>query len=138
MLATETPLGDKRTASTRGKRLRLARERLYKSGRIAAQELGVAVSAYGAHERAEDPGGRDFGPDEAKFYARRFGVTPEWLLTGRWQRPDGKPMTIDEPDKATVPLKVPIVGYVGSGSQSGTASQDDAVGQAPISAELWF
>src|SRR5438105_12029644 len=105
------------TPKTRGERLRYARDRYFKSARLAAKAMGIAVSTYGAHERAEDPGGRDFGPDEAKFYARRFGVTPEWLLTGRWQRPDGKPMTIDEPDKATVPLKVPIVGYVGSGSK---------------------
>ena len=33
-------------------------------------------------ERAESPGGRDYGPEEATRYARRFGVTPEWLLTG--------------------------------------------------------
>ena len=96
-------------ATTRGERLRLARERRYKSARIAAKELGVAISTYGAHERAENPGGRDYGPDEARFYARRLGVTPEWLLTGRWIGPDGKPVRVDEPEKVTVRLKVPVV-----------------------------
>ncbi|HEY1361462.1 MAG TPA: XRE family transcriptional regulator [Xanthobacteraceae bacterium] len=105
-------------ATTRGERLRLARERRYKSARIAAKELGVAISTYGAHERAESPGGRDYGPDEARFYARRLGVTPEWLLTGRWLGPDGKPVKVDEPEKVTVRLRVPVVGYVGAGSKA--------------------
>jgi hypothetical protein len=105
-------------ATTRGERLRLARERRYKSGRIAAKELGVAISTYGAHERAESAGGRDYGPDEAKFYARRLGVTPEWLLTGRWLGPDGKPAKVGEPEKVAVRLKVPVVGYIGSGSRA--------------------
>ena len=100
-------------ASTRGTRLRDAREKRFKSARIAAKALGMPVSTYGAHERAEDPGGRDFGPDEAKRYARRFGVTPEWLLTGRWG-PDEVPEPPPEPE---VP-KVLVVGYVGAGSEA--------------------
>src|SRR2546430_16174604 len=91
----------------RGERLRMAREKRFKSARLAAQAMGIAVSTYGAHERAETPGGRDYGPDEARKYARRFGVTPEWLLTGREPFPGG-----DEPP----PPKVPVVGYVGAGS----------------------
>ena len=74
-------------ATTRGDRLRTAREKRFKSARIAAKALGIAISTYGAHERAEAPGGRDYGPDEAKRYARWFGVTPEWLLTGRGPLP---------------------------------------------------
>jgi len=35
-----------------------------------------------SHERVQLLGGRDVGPDGAKRYARRFGVTPEWLLRG--------------------------------------------------------
>src|SRR5262249_49008245 len=73
---------------TRGERLRYARERFFKSARLAAKAMGIAVSTYGAHERAEDPGGRDFGPEEAKRYGRRFKVTPEWLLTGYGPGPD--------------------------------------------------
>jgi len=90
----------------RGERLRMAREKRFKSARLAAQAMGIAVSTYGAHERAETPGGRDYGPDEARKYARRFGVTPEWLLTGREPFPEG-----DEPP----PPKVPVLGYVGAG-----------------------
>jgi hypothetical protein len=40
--------------------------------------MGIPIFTYGSH--AHLPGGRDFGPDEAKRYARRLGVTPEWLL----------------------------------------------------------
>src|SRR5262249_61034508 len=70
-------------ATTRGERLRIAREKHFKSARLAAKAMGIPVSTYGAHERAESAGGRDYGPDEAKKYGRRFRVTPEWLLTGR-------------------------------------------------------
>ena len=70
-------------ATTRGERLRIAREKRFKSARLAGKAMGIPVSTYGAHERAQSPGGRDYGPEDAKKYARRFGVTPEWLLTGR-------------------------------------------------------
>ncbi len=67
---------------TRGERLKSARAKFFKSGRSAAAALGVPAATYGAHERAESPGGRDYGPKEAQQYGRRFGVSPEWLLTG--------------------------------------------------------
>ena len=102
-------------ASTRGERLRIARERRFKSARAAGKAIGIPVSTYGAHERAESPGGRDYGPDEAKRYARRFGVTPEWLLTGRAPGPDEQPFDPDAPDVSSAP-KVRVVGYVGAGS----------------------
>jgi phage repressor protein C with HTH and peptisase S24 domain len=103
-------------ATTRGERLRTAREKHFKSARIAAKALGIAVSTYGAHERAEAPGGRDYGPDEAKRYARRFRVTPEWLLTGRKVGPtDGTPGP--EPEEPPAP-KVPVAGYVGAGAET--------------------
>ena len=101
------------TPKTRGERLRYARDRYFKSARLAAKAMGIAVSTYGAHERAEDPGGRDYGPDEAKRYARRFKVTPEWLLTGYGRGPDG-----EEPPERDVwaTPNVPLVGYVGAGA----------------------
>lgn len=70
------------SANTRGERLKASRAKFFKSASAAAVALGVPLATYGAHERAETPGGRDFGPDEAKNYARRFGVSPEWLLLG--------------------------------------------------------
>lgn len=102
--------------TTRGERLRTAREKHFKSARIAAKALGIAVSTYGAHERAEAPGGRDYGPDEAKRYGRRFRVTPEWLLTGRKIEPtDGRPGP--EPEEPPAP-KIPVAGYVGAGAET--------------------
>jgi hypothetical protein len=100
-------------AKTRGERLRIAREQKFKSARIAAKHLGTAISTYGAHERAEDPGGRDYGPNEAKFYAKRFGVTAEWLLMGIGPGPDDRIYV--EPEVEQVP-KVRVIGYVGAGS----------------------
>src|SRR5882757_1952448 len=93
----------------RGQRLRMAREKHFKSARLAAKAMGIPVSTYGAHERAEQEGGRDYGPDEATQYARRFGVTPEWLLTGREPFPSG--------DEEPAP-KVHVVGYVGAGAEA--------------------
>jgi hypothetical protein len=70
-------------------------------------ELGIPVSTYGAHERAQSEGGRDYGPDEAQEYARHFGVSAEWLLTGHGSS-GGQPIT-DENSEA----KLKVVGYVG-------------------------
>jgi phage repressor protein C with HTH and peptisase S24 domain len=97
--------------TTRGERLRIAREKRFKSARAAGKAMGIAVSTYGAHERAEAPGGRDYGPNEALRYGRFFGVTPEWLLTGR------KPFPSDEPEQ-TPARKVRVVGYVGAGAEA--------------------
>jgi hypothetical protein len=97
-------------ATTRGERLRIAREKLFKSARLAAKAMGIPVSTYGAHERAESSGGRDYGPDEAKKYGRRFRVTPEWLLTGREAF---RPGEVEE----QAPPKVPVVGYVGASAE---------------------
>jgi hypothetical protein len=96
-------------ATTRGERLRIAREKHFKSARLAGKAMGIPVSTYGAHERAESAGGRDYGPDEAKKYGRRFKVAPEWLLTGREPFPTGA-------DEAPPAPKVPVIGYVGAGS----------------------
>ena len=96
-------------ATTRGERLRIARERRFKSARLAAKAMRTPVSTYGAHERAQTPGGRDYGPEDAIKYARRFGVTPEWLLSGREPFPTGA----EEPPPAP---KVRVVGYVGAGA----------------------
>jgi phage repressor protein C with HTH and peptisase S24 domain len=97
--------------TTRGERLRIAREKRFKSARAAGKAMGIAVSTYGAHERAEAPGGRDYGPNEALRYGRFFGVTPEWLLTGR------KPFPSDEPEQPPS-RNVRVVGYVGAGAEA--------------------
>ncbi len=54
-------------------------------------------------------GGRDYGPDEARQYARWLGVTPEWLLTGYSPTKDER---VDEPQATTLR----VVGYVGAGA----------------------
>lgn len=63
-----------------GDRLRKARVAAgFQSASKAATALGVAVSTYSAHENGQN----DYGPKEAAVYARKFKVTPEWLLLGR-------------------------------------------------------
>ncbi|BAQ44368.1 hypothetical protein Maq22A_c04810 [Methylobacterium aquaticum] len=68
---------------TPGKRLREARKRAgFRSASAAAEAIGVPIATYNSHERAGDPGARAYKPEHARQYARRFGVTPEWLLLG--------------------------------------------------------
>jgi hypothetical protein len=100
-------------ATTRGDRLRIARAQRFKSARLAAKTLGIPAATYGAHERAQSPGGRDYSPEDAKRYGRAFRVTAEWLLTGRGPGP-----VQGEPEDPIVlgPPKVSVVGYVGAGS----------------------
>jgi phage repressor protein C with HTH and peptisase S24 domain len=60
-------------------RLKEARERAgFASAKSAAEAMGIAVATYVQHEN----GSRGFGRNALK-YARRFRVTPEWLLYGR-------------------------------------------------------
>jgi hypothetical protein len=113
-------------AYTRGERLRAARRRRFRSARAAALAMGIAVATYGSHERAQLPGGRDYGPDEARRYARRFGVTPEWLLTGRAQKEEEVEDPFDNPFDIPFPPEqfeeprtrtIPVMGYVGAGAE---------------------
>jgi hypothetical protein len=110
----------------------------FKSARSAALALAVPISTYGAHERAESPGGRDYGPDEARRYARHFGVTPEWLLIGPPDPTSGRPA--NEPLGKLAP-KVRIVGYVGIGAQvhlySILPENLEEIAVSVLAADLW-
>jgi hypothetical protein len=83
--------------------------------------MGIPVATYGSHERAQLAGGRDYGPDEARRYARTFGVTPEWLLTGlRQARVEGQidiPSSLKRLEEPKTP-KLPVMGYVGAGAEA--------------------
>jgi transcriptional regulator with XRE-family HTH domain len=89
--------------TNRGERLRRAREKVHKSGRQAAFALGIPNATYNAHEHAQQPGGRDYSPEEAQVYARHFGVRPEYLLMGHVAR---------ESEPVDKPATVPIIGWV--------------------------
>jgi SOS-response transcriptional repressor LexA len=54
--------------------------------------MSIPVSTYNAHERAGEPGAREFGAEEAARYGRRFGVSPAWLLTGEGDPKGGVPL----------------------------------------------
>lgn len=65
-------------------RLRHAREMAgFQTVEAAAEALGVKYQTYAAHEN----GSRKFRYDSAKQYARRFKVTPSWLLDGAGEGP---------------------------------------------------
>lgn len=61
-----------------GDRLSEARARMFKSARQAALKFGWPVSTYSAHENGQN----DFGPEDAKKYAKALKTTASWLLTG--------------------------------------------------------
>jgi phage repressor protein C with HTH and peptisase S24 domain len=67
---------DKRTKQERLKEARIAAG--YGSAAEAAKALGVGVSTYTSHENNT----RDFDNELALKYARRFKVTPEWIVFG--------------------------------------------------------
>ncbi len=79
-------------------RLRSAREKKgFTSASQAAKELGIGASTYRHHEN----GTRDYDSEQAKRYARFYGVEPEWLLYG----------------KGSKIKTVPLVGYIGAGAE---------------------
>lgn len=104
--------------NTRGERLAWAREMAgYRSKSAAAHALGIPVSTYNAHERAEQPGSRDFSPEDAERYARKFQVAVGWLLTGKGDPKaggDAIPAPHDPIDIRIV--EYPISGTVEAGS----------------------
>jgi hypothetical protein len=91
--------------TTRGERLKQAREGYFKSARQAAIALDVPVATYNAHEHAQEKGGRDYSPEEAQRYAHKFGVRSEYLLMG---------IPGDPPANDTQPT-IPVIGYVEPG-----------------------
>lgn len=66
------------TKDARAGRLKRAREAHYETATAAAIAIGVPVGTYAGHEN----GHRDFGADAAELYARRFRVSPAWLMFG--------------------------------------------------------
>lgn len=68
---------------TRGERLRYLREKAgWSSAKAAAEHFGLKVSTYNAHERAGQPGGRDFDETAAIRYARWYNADVLWILYG--------------------------------------------------------
>jgi len=62
-----------------GERLRAAREAAsYPSATKAAEALGVSLSTYRAHENGQN----EFSAEIANRYAKKFGTTAGYLLTG--------------------------------------------------------
>jgi len=66
----------------------------------AATALNVPYPTYAAHEN----GSRAFDNEAAAFYARRYRVSIDWLLTGKGER-------------ANRPTTVPVMGYLGAGAE---------------------
>lgn len=69
---------------TMGNRLKQARAAAgFRSARLTATKKGWKVSTYAAHENGQN----EFGPEDAKRYAKAFKVDAGWLLTGDGDEP---------------------------------------------------
>lgn len=115
---------------TRGERLKKARiDAGYRTAVEAARALGIPYPTYAGHEN----GSRDYGPDEAVVYARKFKVALDWLLAGKESRV--RPLS-DKP-LATIP----IVGIVRAGAwqdvDAGDSSVYESVPAAPDAPSEW-
>lgn len=84
-----------------GTRLKEARKRAgFKTAKDAAESLGIKYVTYSSHENSQS-GGRGVPRDAALQYSRRFGVSLEWLLTGK--------------EQSTQTRQVPLKGKIGAG-----------------------
>lgn len=98
---------------TRGERLAWAREQAgYASKSEAARALGMKIPTYNSHERAGQPGARDFSPEDAEKYARAFRVAHSWLVTGKGDPKAGG----DEVPPQLRPVDVSLGQYVVAGT----------------------
>lgn len=62
---------------TPGQRLEQARLRAgYKTAQAAVERFGWTYTTYKSHENGQTA----VPPEEAKVYAKAFGVTPEWIV----------------------------------------------------------
>jgi DNA-binding XRE family transcriptional regulator len=98
-------------------RLKDAREKAgFADASTAARALGVREPTYFAHEN----GSRGF-KSSADEYARKYGVSLEWLLTGRGSRER----------RSIVPVgrEVPLVGYVSAGAEAHFFSDQGELGR---------
>jgi phage repressor protein C with HTH and peptisase S24 domain len=92
---------------TSGNRLQQAREAAgFKSARQAALRYGWKPSTYRSHENGQIP---EVPATWAKEYAKKFGVSVGWILTGEGRRKSGPRPTEDR-------HYIAISGYVGAGA----------------------
>ena len=96
--------------STPAERLKQARQRAgYTEAKAAAEAMGVVVSTYIQHEN----GTRGFPPGRAERYAKFFRTTPQWLLYGHGDAPDGTRPTLT--GMRPISREVPVLGVVQAG-----------------------
>jgi len=97
----------------------------YPTARAAAEALGVKEPTYIGHENGQ----RGFKRDSADRYARKFGISLEWLLTGKGAK-ERRPERIDREAAKYVDL----VGYVGAGAETHFFNNDGPLDEVPAPA----
>lgn len=114
---------DKPDLRTQAGRLRFSRMQKFPSMRSAANSFGWNENTYKSHELGLRRRG-SLTEDDAKKYARAFGVSVTWLMSGRGDPHGGE--VAQRGRRQTVPL----VGYVGAGAEAHFyASADEGLGE---------
>lgn len=109
----DNPLGHNFRMLPTGPRLKLARKEAgFADASDAARALDIPVPTYSAHEN-----GRKGLSRAGERYARFFGVSLEWLMTGKG---DMRPRA-----RAFQPPPIPMMGKVGAGGRVGPLEVDE-------------
>jgi hypothetical protein len=109
----------------RAQRLRRARtEAGFVRGADAVERFGWNRNTFKSNENGAAP----FSFDQAKTYARAFGVGAEWLYDGTGPMKPAKGSKGAAAEPAPRPRSVPVVGFVSAGS----VAQLFAEGQGPL------
>lgn len=88
--------------SSKPERLRTARIKAgYDTARAAAEAMGIKPATYIHHEN----GTRDYKDRQAQQYARKFKVSPQWLLYGLAENPNKGPIPQPIVIQPTAPLQ---------------------------------
>ena len=100
---------------TSGDRLRKARlAKGFKSARSAAIRHGWVPSTYASHENGQTP----VPVDDAKGYARAYGVTAAWILTA-------DETAMPRQGQRATRHQVPVLGKVGAGAKINSFDDDN-------------
>lgn len=109
-------------------RLRLAREKLYRTAKEAAEAMGISYVTYAAHET-----GRNGFTHHAAKYSKAFNVSVDYLLTGRQvetlvSRNASSPIDVDGGGMS-------VRGFVRAGIWQETYAPEGEAQTLPISAD---
>lgn len=110
-------------------RLKLVREKMFKTAKDAAEAIGMSYVTYQAHET-----GRNGFSHMATKYAKFFGTSVDYLLTGKHPSPSAQPVTPVNVQGGGMAVK----GFVRAGIWQESYTPEGEVQTLPITADTRF